>query len=123
MNVLVRVEVVIQLKCLAVDSDGLLAYFELPEGQRHDLVHAENLVRNLPEMKTVIAAKGYDIDGFCTFVMLNGGKSIISNWNYGADIAKNTIHWCLYKYRYLVENAFAGIKYYIYFNKIRCVVT
>lgn len=97
---------------LAVDSGGLPVYFELSEGQRHDIVHAENLVQNLVEVNTLIADKGYDSDSFRAFVELNGGNTIIPKRNYGADIAKDTMDWCLYKYRHLVENAFARVKHF-----------
>ncbi|ENM5747526.1 transposase, partial [Vibrio mimicus] len=32
--------------------------------------------------------------------------------NYGQDIDKDSVDWCLYKYRHLVENAFARIKHF-----------
>ena len=45
---------------LVVDSGGLPVYFELSEGQRHDITHAESLVDHLKEVNMFIADKGYD---------------------------------------------------------------
>ena len=83
---------------LVVDSGGLPVYFEISEGQRHDITHAESLVDHLKEVNMFIADKG--------------GDTVIAKRNYGQDIDRDTMDWCLYKYRHLVENAFARIKHY-----------
>ncbi len=41
-----------------------------------------------------------------------GGETVIAKRNYGQDIDKDSMDWCLYKYRHLVENAFGRIKHY-----------
>ena len=97
---------------LAVDSGGLPIYFELSQGQRHDVVHAESLIDNLMEVNTIIADKGYDSASLREYVELKGGETVIAQRNYGQDIDKNSMDWCLYKYRHLVENAFGRIKQY-----------
>ena len=97
---------------LAVDSGGLPVCFDLSEGQRNDIVHAESLVEQLDEVNTIICDKGYDSDPFRDFVQLKGGTTVIAKRNYGQDIDKESMDWCLYKYRHLVENAFAKIKHY-----------
>ncbi len=97
---------------LAVDSGGLPICFDLSEGQRHDVVHANSLVDQLDEVNTVVCDKGYDSDPFRCFVRERGGVPVIVKRNYGQDIDKASMDWCLYKYRHLVENAFARIKYY-----------
>ncbi|KAA3490793.1 IS5 family transposase, partial [Vibrio mimicus] len=43
---------------LAVDSGGLPVCFDLSEGQRHDIVHAESLVEQLDEVNTIVCDKG-----------------------------------------------------------------
>lgn len=97
---------------LAVDSGGLPVYFELSEGQKHDVKYAESLVNNLKEVNTFIADKGYDSETLRTYIESIGGKSVIPKRNYGQDLDKHSMDWCLYKYRHLVENAFARIKHF-----------
>lgn len=97
---------------LAVDSGGLPICFDLSEGQRHDIVHAESLIDQLDEVNTIVCDKGYDSEPFRTFVKERGGETVIAKRNYGQDIDKDSMDWCLYKYRHLVENAFARIKHY-----------
>ncbi|ENM5767399.1 IS5 family transposase [Vibrio mimicus] len=97
---------------LVVDSGGLPIYFELSEGQRNDIARAESLVDHLKEVNVFIADKGYDSEALRTYVDLKGGKSVIPKRNYGQDIDKDSVDWCLYKYRHLVENAFARIKHF-----------
>jgi len=96
---------------LAVDSGGLPICFELSEGQRHDVVHANSLVDQLDNVNTVICDKGYDSEPFRGFIRKRGGVPVIAKRNYGQDIDKTSMDWCLYKYRHLVENAFARIKH------------
>ncbi|OCG37486.1 MULTISPECIES: IS5 family transposase [unclassified Gilliamella] len=97
---------------LAVDSGGLPICFELSEGQRHDITYAENLVEMLDEVNTVIADKGYGREPFRCFVRQKGGRTVIAKRNYGKNINKSSMDRCLYRYRHLVENAFARINQY-----------
>ncbi|ENM5768549.1 IS5 family transposase, partial [Vibrio mimicus] len=98
---------------LVVDSGGLPIYFELSEGQRNDIARAESLVDHLKEVNVFIADKGYDSEALRTYVDSKGGKSVIPKRNYGQDIDKDSVDWCRYKYRHLVENAFARIKHFL----------
>lgn len=68
---------------LAVDSGGLPVCFDLSEGQRHDIVHAESLVEQLDEVNTIVCDKGYDSGPFRSFVQLKGGSTVIAKRNYG----------------------------------------
>lgn len=97
---------------LVVDSGGLPIYFELSEGQRNDIARAESLVDHLKEVNVFIADKGYGSDTLRAYVDSKGGEAIIPRRNYGKDIDKESMDWCLYKYRHLVENAFARIKHF-----------
>jgi len=54
-----------------------------------------------------------DSDSLREYIEAKGGTSVIPERNYGQDIGKNNVDWCLYKHRHLVENAFARIKYYL----------
>jgi transposase len=93
---------------LVVDSGGLSIYFELSEDQRNDIARAESLVDHLNEVNVLIA----DSDALKAYVDSKGGETVIPKRNYGQDIDKESMDWCLYKYRHLVENAFARIKYF-----------
>ena len=84
----------------------------MSEGQKHDVKCAESLVNNLKEVNTFIADKGYDSDGLRAYIESIGGESVIPKRNYGQDLDKHSMDWCLYKYRHLVENAFARIKHF-----------
>lgn len=97
---------------LVVDSGGLPIYFELSEGQRNDIARAESLVDNLKEVNVFIADKGYDSEALRAYVDSKGGETVMPKRNYGQDIDKESMDWCLYKYRHLVENAFARIKHF-----------
>ena len=46
------------------------------------------------------------------YIEARGGISVVPKRNYGQDIDKESVDWCLYKYRHLIENAFARIKNY-----------
>jgi transposase len=96
---------------LAVDSNGFPVYFELSEGQRNDIIHAQSLVEHVEDTSTVIADKGYDSDSLRDFIESKGGKSVIPKRRYNKERQKD-VDWCLYKYRHLVENAFGRIKHF-----------
>jgi transposase len=72
---------------LVVDSYGLPINFLLTGGEVHD----SKLIREL--------------------VKKNGGKPVIPRKT-NSKICNADIDWCLYKYRHLVENAFARLKHY-----------
>lgn len=96
---------------LAVDSGGTPIYFELLEGQKHDIKHDSHLVENLKQVDTVIADKGYDSDAFRQFIAAKGGTSFIPKRHY-KNTPQDKVDWCLYRYRHLVDNAFGRIKHY-----------
>ncbi|OKO95230.1 transposase [Xenorhabdus eapokensis] len=96
---------------LAVDSYGLPVHFELSGGQTHDIVHAESLVAHSPTSDFVIADKGYDSNVFRRFVEKRGSKTVIPYRKNSRKSDKN-IDDVLYRYRHLVENAFARIKHF-----------
>ena len=97
---------------LSVDSGSLPIFFDLSEGQRHDIVHAKSLVEQLDEVNTIVCDKGYDSETLRAYIGSKGGRTVIPKRNYGQDIDKESMDWFLYKYRHLVENAFARIKHY-----------
>lgn len=96
---------------LAVGSYGLPVYAELSGGQVNDVVHAQSLIAGSPASDTVIADKGYDSDAFRNEVEQHGGKSVIPRRKH-SRVGNEKMDWCLYRYRHLVENAFARLKHF-----------
>lgn len=96
---------------LAVDSYGLPVHFELSGGQINDITLAQELVNSSPDSDYVVADKGYDSEKFREHTRESGSIPVIprrkNNHKDNSDM-----DWCLYKYRHLVENAFARIKNY-----------
>lgn len=96
---------------LAVDAFGLPIEFELTGGQVHDVKVAPTIVDALPQLENFIADKGYDSQPLRDQILEKGAVSNIprkSNTTKGND----HMDWCLYKYRHLVENAFARLKHF-----------
>ncbi|CDL87034.1 hypothetical protein XCR1_830009 [Xenorhabdus cabanillasii JM26] len=96
---------------LAVDSYGLPVDFELSGGQAHDIVHAESLVVQSPPSDFVIADKGYDSQAFRNDIEQQGATAVIPYRKNNRKSDKK-IDNGLYRYRHLVENAFARIKHF-----------
>lgn len=59
----------------------------------------------------VVADKGYDSEKLRDFVRDNNVTPVILHKNKSL-VGNEDIHWCMYKYRHLVENAFGHIKQY-----------
>lgn len=96
---------------LTVDSSGLPVYFELSEGQIHDVTHAKSVISNSPKADTIIADKGYDSDAVRAHIEDCGAIPMIPRRK-NSKKNNDNMDWCLYKYRHLVENAFGRIKNY-----------
>ena len=97
---------------LAVDSYGLPVHFELTGGHRNDIVMAESLVKGSPKSQQVIADKGYDSESFRSFLVDEVGTIPVIPRRTCQAQGNETMDWAMYKYRHLVENAFARIKHY-----------
>jgi len=96
---------------LAVDSYGYPVHFELTGGQRNDFVMAESLIKHSPKSDYVIADKGYDSQSIRDYAIEHGSVPQIPRRK--DNTKKNSdMDWALYKYRHLVENAFARIKHF-----------
>ncbi|WDE10122.1 IS5 family transposase [Thalassomonas haliotis] len=96
---------------LAVDSCGLPVYFELSGGQINDVSHANSLITHSPQSEYVVADKGYDSEAVRKCSENNGAISVIPRRK-NSKKGNEEMDWCLYKYRHLVENAFARIKHF-----------
>lgn len=96
---------------LAVDSYGLPIDFIITGGDVHDSKVANRLIESLPNGDYLIADKGYDSDSIRSVVKDKGSVPIIPRKR-NSRIGNADIDWCLYKYRHLVENAFARLKHF-----------
>ncbi len=96
---------------LAVDSYGLPIDFLLTGGEVHDIRAAPELIARLPEADFVVADKGYDSEPIREQIRKKNGKPVIPRKS-NSKTGNADMDWCLYKYRHLVENAFARLKHY-----------
>ena len=96
---------------LAVDSYGLPIDFEITGGQVNDIKVAPELIERLPLGEAVIADKGYDSEVLRNQIKEKGCTSVIPRRSH-STIGNEEMDWCLYKYRHLVENAFARLKHF-----------
>ena len=96
---------------LAVDSYGLPVHFELSAGNVNDISHAHSLLDGAPIGEHVIADKGYDSAAFRARIEQQGSVPVIPRRKTN-KLGNEELDWGLYKYRHLVENAFARIKHF-----------
>jgi transposase len=96
---------------LAVDSYGLPIEFTLTGGEVHDSKEAENLIEKLPNCGYIVADKGYDSEAIREQIRQKNSLPVIPRKR-NSKVGNADIDWCLYKYRHLVENAFARLKQY-----------
>lgn len=101
---------------LSVDACGLPVAFDITGGEVNDCTAAPALLAKTPDAETVIADKGYDSQSVRDQVVEQGAKPIIPRRK-NALAGNADMDWHLYKYRHLVENAFARLKHF------RCVAT
>jgi transposase len=94
---------------LAVDAYGLPIEFELSGGEVHDCKMAPELIERLPDSEAIVADKGYDSDEIRCCIEDKGAKPVIPRRR-NSTKGNADMDWCLYKYRHLVENAFARLK-------------
>ncbi len=98
---------------LVVDACGNPVYFELSAGQVHDSKHADSLIEHTVAENTdaVVADKGYDSQKIRDKInRLNANPVIPVKSN--STKSNDDLDKCLYKYRHLVENAFARLKHF-----------
>ena len=96
---------------LAVDSYGLPIEFIITGGDKHDSKVAPELFSLLPQSDYLIADKGYDSEAFRDEIIKDGRIPVIPRKR-NSKKGNKDIDWCLYKYRHLVENAFARLKHF-----------
>ncbi|TWH63940.1 transposase, IS4 family [Azomonas agilis] len=108
---------------LAVDAQGLPVAFEVTGGDVHDSCVASKLIMQLPCAEVIVADKGYDSECIRDQIRQQGGRPVIprkrNSIKGNADLDRG-----LYRYRHLVENAFARLKHYravaFRYDKLKC---
>lgn len=96
---------------MAVDAGGLPIQFLVTGGEVHDCKEAPELVAKLPLADYVIADKGYDSEPLRLQIREQGSVPVIPR-KQNSTVGNDDMDWCLYKYRHLVENAFARLKHF-----------
>lgn len=96
---------------LAVDACGLPVVFEITGGETNDCTAAPELIAQLPDAEVIVADKGYDSERLREQIERQGARPEIPRKR--NSIKGNAdMDWGLYRYRHLVENAFARLKQY-----------
>ena len=104
-------QVIPQRSNLAVDGYGLPVEFEITGGEVNDCSAAPDLIAKLPEAKAIVADKGYDSESIREQIARRGAQAVIPRKR-NALKGNADMDWGLYRYRHLVENAFARLKQY-----------
>ena len=96
---------------LAVDGYGLPIDFDVTSGATHDCKAAPDLIARLPPASAMIADKGYDSKSLREQIPLKGSRVVIPRKRNSLK-GNDDVDTGLYRYRHLVENAFARLKHY-----------
>lgn len=96
---------------LAVDSYGLPIEFILTGGEVNDCTAATELIEQLPKAEAIVADKGYDSEKIRQQIINKGAQAVIPRKS-NSVIGNADMDWALYRYRHLVENAFARLKHF-----------
>lgn len=96
---------------MTVDSCGLPIHFRITGAEVHDCKEAPNLVAELAKADSVIADRGYDSEELRTQIREQDTIPVIPRKK-NSSMGNDDVDWCLYKYRYLVENVFARLKHF-----------
>jgi len=96
---------------LAVDAQGLPVAFEIIGGNVNDCTSAPDLIAQLSSAEVIVADKGHDCERIREQIEAQGARAVIPRKH--NSIKGNTdLDRGLYRYRHLVENAFARLKHY-----------
>lgn len=96
---------------LAVDAYGFPNAFTISGGEINDCTAAQDLIKKVPEAGTIIADKGHDSEQLRAQIEAKGMKVVIPRKK-NSKRGNEGLDWHLYKYRHLVENAFARLKHF-----------
>jgi transposase len=95
---------------LAVDSYVLPINLLITGGEVHDAKMAPDLIDMLSATTMVVADKGYDAEQIRMKIINKGAIPVIPRKS-NSLIGNDDMDWLMYKYRHLVENAFARLKH------------
>lgn len=95
---------------LATDSFGLPIGFGVTGGNVNDCKAAPELIEKLPVSEYLIADRGYDSGALRAQIRARGSVPVVPERKCGKREVNKGFDWGLYKYRHLVENAFANLK-------------
>ena len=98
---------------LAVDSMELPIHFEITGDEVHDSKLAAKLVEHTisEDSEHYITDRGYDSEALRVQMKQLDTNPLIPRKK-NSKTGNEDIDWCLYKYRHLVENAFARLKHF-----------
>ena len=96
---------------LAVEGCGLPVEFEITGGDVNDCSVAPELIARLPDAQAIVADKGYDSECIREQIIKKGARAVIPRKRNSLK-GNADMDWGLYRYRHLVENAFARLKQY-----------
>lgn len=94
---------------LAVDAYGLPNHFEITGGQVADCTVAPDLILQLPQAGAIVGDKGYDSARIRQQIEGQGSQAVIPRRRHSVR-GNEDLDRGLYRYRHLVENAFARLK-------------
>lgn len=97
---------------LAVDSCGNPIDFIVTGGEVHDSKAAPDLLALLPDATAVIADRGYDCQALRVLISTKKKAVPVIPRKRNSKVGNEDVDWCLFRYRHLVENAFALLKQY-----------
>lgn len=96
---------------MAVGAYGLPVKFEVTGGQVADCSVAPELIAQLPEAEAIVGNKGYDSGSIRQQIEGQGNQAVIPR-RCNSVRGNDDLDRGLYRYRHLVENAFARLKQY-----------
>lgn len=96
---------------LVVDGYGLPVEFEITGGEINDCSAAPDLIAKLPDVEVIVADKGYDSECIREQIVKKRARAVIPG-KCNSVKGNADMDWGLYRYRHLVENAFARLKQY-----------
>lgn len=96
---------------LAAGGHGLPIDFTITGGEVQECKVASEFIEQLPSADYTVADKGYDKEALREIIRQKSSKPVIPRKT-NSIIGNANMDWGLYKYRHLVENAFARIKHF-----------
>lgn len=96
---------------LMVDAYGLPIDFEITGGQVAECPVAPALIAHVPDAEAIVGDKGYDSATLRRQIEAQGSQPVIPRRR-NAKQGNEDLDRSLYRYRHLVENAFARLKHY-----------